>query len=174
MSARSTPMPGGPIAWPPRGWRRVRERLGKLRAPRQGDQTASTARRTIAPFTPALIADLVGVNDRANRDIDHDRAGSGASDRDQRRPEQRYGKSEVIALAKRERLVALGWPPDALRLARCLTERAEPHAVLTVETDSGTWVLDNRRRGILAWGSVPYRWLAREVPRRFLWQRIRS
>ncbi|MGH6954161.1 MAG: transglutaminase-like cysteine peptidase [Alphaproteobacteria bacterium] len=174
MSARSTSMPGGPIAWPPCAWRRVRERLKKLPAPCEGNQSAGTARRTVAPFTPALIADLVGVNDQANWDIDHDRAGSGAADRDQRRPAQGYGKSEAVALAKRERLVALGWPPDALRLARCVTERAEPHAVLTIETDNGTWVLDNRRRGISAWSAVPYRWLAREVPGRFLWQRIRG
>ena len=39
-----------------------------------------------------------------------------------------------------------------------------PHAVLLVETDTGTWVLDNLNDEITCWSAVPYRYERRERP----------
>ncbi|KAB0678865.1 transglutaminase-like cysteine peptidase [Aureimonas leprariae] len=83
----------------------------------------------------------------------------------------RRGDCEDYAITKRHRLIALGWPPSALRLAVARTGRGEGHAVLVAKTDQGDYVLDNRSRRILRWnetklaflkmqsGSDPQRWL---------------
>jgi predicted transglutaminase-like cysteine proteinase len=84
------------------------------------------------------------------------------------------GDCEDYALAKCRRLVALGWPREALRIATCWDEKGEYHAVLTVDTAEGTWVLDNRQLGILNFADLPYRWDKREVPGRLEWAKIQS
>ena len=62
------------------------------------------------------------------------------------------GDCEDKCILKRQRLMAAGIPEGALRLALCMTERAEAHAVLLIEVagaEAGHWVLDNRRRRVL-------------------------
>lgn len=58
------------------------------------------------------------------------------------------GTCSNYAVAKFRRLVALGWPKDALRLACCwVTEDRNPltdyHATLWVDLDDVTWELSN-------------------------------
>lgn len=72
------------------------------------------------------------------------------------------GDCEDYALAKRQRLRALGWPEESLRIAVC-TYKGQGHAVLTVDTDAGTWVLDNRYPTPQAWGVLPYAWIKRQA-----------
>lgn len=54
------------------------------------------------------------------------------------------GDCDSYAVAKLHRLRALGWPIAALRLALCYVETGEYHAVLSVDTDDGERILDNR------------------------------
>lgn len=54
------------------------------------------------------------------------------------------GDCDDYALEKRHRLLTLGWPRSSLRLALCRCETGEGHAVLTVDCDRGTFILDNR------------------------------
>ena len=80
-------------------------------------------------------------------------------------PRSGYGDCEDLALEKRARLVALGFPRGALRLGlaqdrRCLFT----HALLLVETDAGTYVLDGLRSGVVLWFETPYNLEARERP----------
>lgn len=85
------------------------------------------------------------------------------------------GDCEDYALAKRQDLMAKGWPVEALRLATCLTEAGEGHAVLTVDTDHGTYVLDNRWPHVKPWADLTglgYRWLERQVPGQMAWAQI--
>lgn len=72
------------------------------------------------------------------------------------------GDCEDYALAKRERLLELGWPIERLKLAICYTETNEGHAVLMVDTDNGTYVLDNRYPSVKPWKSLPYKWVMRQ------------
>ena len=72
------------------------------------------------------------------------------------------GDCEDYALAKRQRLRALGWPEESLRLAVC-TYKGAGHAVLTVDTDAGTWVLDNRYPDPQPWTLLPYAWVKRQA-----------
>jgi predicted transglutaminase-like cysteine proteinase len=92
----------------------------------------------------------------------------------------REGDCKDIALAKRQRLLELGWPPESLRMALAYTERGEMHAVLTVDVLSpggrrGTYVLDNRFVDVEPWQMVSqygYRWVERAGPTQYAWTYI--
>jgi len=75
----------------------------------------------------------------------------------------RSGDCEDYALAKRKALLDAGWPPEDVRLAVATTEQGERHAVLTVDTDGGTYVLDNRHPFVEPWQALPYRWEKRQA-----------
>ena len=53
----------------------------------------------------------------------------------------------------------------ALRMAIVITPKAERHAILTIATDKGDYVLDNLTQEILPWDRTGYRWLARQDDR---------
>lgn len=69
------------------------------------------------------------------------------------------GDCEDIALAKRKRLISLGWSPRALRIAVTRTPSGEGHAVLVVKTTRGDLVLDNRDNAIRDWKKTDLTWL---------------
>ena len=50
----------------------------------------------------------------------------------------------------------LGWPESTLLITVVRDENNEGHAVLTVRTDDGDFVLDNQRREIVRWADAPY------------------
>lgn len=61
------------------------------------------------------------------------------------------GDCEDFALSKRRRLIQLGLPSSALRMAVVRTRRGEGHAVLVVRTSKGDRILDNRTNSIKSW-----------------------
>jgi len=80
-------------------------------------------------------------------------------------PDEGYGDCEDIALAKRARLVARGYPSAALRLAFVFDRNdLSAHCLLTVETSRGTWLLDSFADAVLLWSESPYNFEARERP----------
>lgn len=85
----------------------------------------------------------------------------------------RAGDCEDFALTKREVLRAAGLPAGALRLATAYTERGEYHTVLTVQTERGAVVLDNRFAEVRPLADLPYRWVMVELPDRpFAWAHL--
>jgi hypothetical protein len=92
----------------------------------------------------------------------------------------REGDCKDIALAKRKRLMELGWPPESLRMALAYTETGEMHAVLTVDVSTqegrrGTYVLDNRFAHVEPWqvmSQFGYRWVERAGPSPYAWTYI--
>lgn len=82
------------------------------------------------------------------------------------------GDCEDYALEKRERLKALSWPDEALRLAICDDAAGARHCVLTVDTDRGTYVLDNLCSDVEPWRDLPYRWLCRQAVSGWRWVAI--
>jgi predicted transglutaminase-like cysteine proteinase len=68
------------------------------------------------------------------------------------------GDCDSYATAKYERLAAIGWPREWLRLATCYVETGEYHAVLLADLDGRTWVLDNRHPWPTEFSLLPYRW----------------
>lgn len=79
---------------------------------------------------------LDAVNQRVNGSITYRRTTSWAV--------AQSGDCKTYAMAKRQALIALGWPPEALHIARVHDERGEDHAILIVDFHSEQIVLDNR------------------------------
>jgi len=74
------------------------------------------------------------------------------------------GDCEDYVLAKRKMLILLGLAPPSLRITVAFNKRMERHAVLTVVTDHGDYVLDNLQDQILPPGELGYVWVERQDP----------
>jgi predicted transglutaminase-like cysteine proteinase len=80
-------------------------------------------------------------------------------------PRNCSGDCEDIALEKRRLLVADGFPSAALTMAIAFHKvQFFPHAVLLVETTTGTRVMDNIYEDVLCWDAVPCIYTNRERP----------
>lgn len=74
----------------------------------------------------------------------------------------REGDCEDFVLLKRQYLISMGWPSQALLVTVVLDENGDGHAVLTAVTDRGEYILDNQRPAVEPWRAVPYRFLKRQ------------
>ncbi|HEY4996192.1 MAG TPA: transglutaminase-like cysteine peptidase [Aestuariivirga sp.] len=72
------------------------------------------------------------------------------------------GLCHSYALLKKRYLTGLGISPDKMLMTVVLTETGEGHAVLTIPTDKGDLILDNRREEILLWNQTGYTFLKRQ------------
>jgi len=77
-------------------------------------------------------------------------------------PTDGYGDCEDYALTKRKDLLQAGLPAQALRLAVVDSAASGRHAVLTVATDKGDYVLDNLSGEIRSWRTAGYTWIERQ------------
>jgi predicted transglutaminase-like cysteine proteinase len=68
-------------------------------------------------------------------------------------------------LLKRRILIQRGWPATALLITVVRDESNEGHAVLTVRTDRGDFVLDNKVNHVKAWADTPYTFVKRQSAR---------
>jgi predicted transglutaminase-like cysteine proteinase len=75
---------------------------------------------------------------------------------------QQAGDCEDFVLLKRRVLLDLGFPPSALLITVVRDEKGEGHAVLTLATTQGDFILDNRRNDIRRWNEVRYAFLKRQ------------
>jgi len=75
------------------------------------------------------------------------------------------GDCEDYVLLKRRILIERGWPESTLLITVVRDENNEGHAVLTVRTDRGDFVLDNKRRDIRAWADTPYTFVKQQSAR---------
>ena len=129
------------------------------------DQCAppTDAQNTVA-LTPASWNLLAAVNVQTNSaitpedDLEHyGRAEYWDIPRDGR------GNCKHYALTKRKLLIDSGLPKLALRIAIVVTPGGERHAVLTVATDHGDFVLDNLTGEIRLWSQTGYVWVERQA-----------
>jgi predicted transglutaminase-like cysteine proteinase len=112
--------------------------------------------------TPTAWNQLYQINSKVNADItpmsDDDLYGT---------PELwaypvKAGDCEDYLLLKKRELEKLGFDAGALLITVVLDEKSEGHAVLTVATNRGDYVLDNRRNDILLWNDTGYTFLKRQ------------
>lgn len=80
-------------------------------------------------------------------------------------PVANKGDCEDYVLLKRRMLVERGFPESTLLITVVRDENNEGHAVLTVRTDGGDFVLDNKRRGVVRWAETPYTFVKRQSER---------
>jgi predicted transglutaminase-like cysteine proteinase len=72
------------------------------------------------------------------------------------------GDCEDYVLLKKRYLQGVGFKADELLITVLLDEKGEGHAVLTVRTDNGDFILDNRRNEIMRWDQTHYKFLKRQ------------
>src|ERR1700754_4873264 len=77
-------------------------------------------------------------------------------------PTDGYGDCEDYVLLKRKMLIDAGWPREALLITVVRDKKGEGHAVLTVKSDKGEFVLDNQNEDIVAWTDTGYRFVKRQ------------
>jgi predicted transglutaminase-like cysteine proteinase len=77
-------------------------------------------------------------------------------------PDDGYGDCEDYVLLKRRMLIEAGWPRQALLITVVRDNKGEGHAVLTVKTDKGEFILDNQVEEVLLWSDTEYRFVKRQ------------
>ncbi len=146
----------GEVARPPSGWV---EFCAEYRP--ECDTRPSTPRDVV--LTPKAWSDMVKVNNWANdnikplTDLEH----WGVVER-WNYPDDGYGDCEDYVLLKRRMLMQAGWPREALLITVVRDKKNDGHAVLTVKTNQGEFVLDNQEPQVLPWNKTGYRFVKRQ------------
>jgi predicted transglutaminase-like cysteine proteinase len=142
-------------AYPPYGFVQFCHRAQSECAP-----GSLTDRRLAA--TPQRLSELDEVNRAVNRAI------APATDLELYGTQEYWalpvdrGDCEDYALLKRHILMQRGWPASALLLTVVRDEQGEGHAVLTVRTSQGDFVLDNKTSDVRIWHKTGYRFVMRQ------------
>ncbi len=77
-------------------------------------------------------------------------------------PDTGKGDCEDYVLLKRRMLMQAGWPREALLITVVRDKKGDGHAVLTVKTDKGDFILDNQAENVLLWSETGYRFVKRQ------------
>lgn len=157
-------MPAGQQVTPPQGF------IGFCIRDRSDCEGGTDDPKPLA-LTAARWSELNEINDYVNRTIPQieDRDNYGVAEY-WSYPNARGGDCEDLALLKRKMLIERGWPEQDLLLTVVREWDGDGHAVLTVTTDRGDYVLDNKNWAIVAWNDAPYTWVKRQSPRRpYIW-----
>jgi len=129
--------------------------------PRECAVPATTPRDVV--LTAKAWKDLVRINNWVNErikpmtDLDHWGVVEKWS-----YPDDGYGDCEDYVLLKRRLLMDAGWPREALLITVVRDKRGDGHAVLTVKTDKGDFILDNQAEDVLHWSDTGYRFVKRQ------------
>jgi predicted transglutaminase-like cysteine proteinase len=146
----------GDTSRPPIGWVEF-----CYERPRECAVTATTPRDVV--LTAKAWKDLVRINNWVNdrikpmTDLDHWGVVEKWS-----YPDDGYGDCEDYVLLKRRLLIDAGWPREALLITVVRDKRGDGHAVLTVKTDKGDYILDNQAEDVLHWSDTGYRFVKRQ------------
>jgi predicted transglutaminase-like cysteine proteinase len=65
-------------------------------------------------------------------------------------------------LLKRRMLMQAGWPRQALLITVVRDKQGDGHAVLTVKSDKGEFILDNQNEQVMLWSETGYRFVKRQ------------
>ena len=126
------------------------------------DCDRSNSAETRASLTLARWAELVEVNTLVNASV------APVTDMELYRTvefwtyPQGEGDCEDYVLAKRRMLIERGWPASSLLITVVRDEDNLGHAILSVATDHGDFILDNKNGGINYWQDTPYKFQKRQ------------
>ncbi|MBM0207085.1 transglutaminase-like cysteine peptidase [Micromonospora sp. STR1s_5] len=121
-------------------------------------------------LTAANWALIKSINLRVNETIEQvtDQVHWGVNDRWDY-PDDGKGDCEDIQLLKRKLLAAAGLPRRAMRMTVVIDSKDAGHAVLTVRTDRGDFILDNETDSVLPWDKTGYEFIKREGAEGMAW-----
>ncbi len=151
-----THVPVSGVTRPPPGWVEF-----CLDLPRECDTEPSAPRDVV--LTDRAWKDLHRVNQMVNEaitpmtDLEH----YGVVEK-WAYPDDGYGDCEDYVLLKRRTLMQAGWPREALLITVVREKNGDGHAVLTVKTDHGEFILDNQNQAILLWSETSYHFVKRQ------------
>ncbi|RWM15424.1 MAG: transglutaminase [Mesorhizobium sp.] len=77
-------------------------------------------------------------------------------------PNSGFGDCEDYALEKRRALMSIGVPAGDLLMTVARQPNGDGHAVLTVRTSLGEFILDNLETRVLSWTATDYTYLKRQ------------
>jgi predicted transglutaminase-like cysteine proteinase len=77
-------------------------------------------------------------------------------------PDDGAGDCSDYMLLKRKMLIEAGWPRSAALATVVIDRNGEGHAILTVTTDQGDFVLDNLTDKLLRWDQTGYAYVKRQ------------
>ena len=77
-------------------------------------------------------------------------------------PDDGAGDCSDYMLLKRKMLIEAGWPRAAALATVVIDQNGEGHAILTVTTDQGDFVLDNLTDKLLRWDQTGYAYVKRQ------------
>ena len=121
-------------------------------------------------LTPATWTSIVTINRRINKAVEPmtDMEHLHVADRWDL-AEDGYGDCEDYQLLKRHLLALSGLPRRAMRMTVVIDEKGEGHAVLTLLTDRGDLILDNKTDTVLPWHRTGYVFIKRESQDAVAW-----
>ncbi len=129
----------------------------------RGECDAGATRARDLHLTQKAWRDLARVNAYVNAKIEavSDQDHWGVVDRWDY-PNDGKGDCEDVALLKRKMLIRMGYPVSSLLMTVVKDKNGDGHAVLTVRTDRGDFVLDNLDDVIKDWTATGYRFVKRQ------------
>lgn len=146
----SEPMLRGGEARPPQAFVELCERLAALceaqdKSPRELAKRRSSFEKD--------LEELSDVNTYVNTNVkpETDSEQYGVADRWDIAKIGGAGDCEDYVLLKRELLLKKGWQPQDLLITVVKDEQGNGHAILTVRTEKGEFVLDNRKPDVVPW-----------------------
>ena len=114
-------------------------------------------------LTPAAMRKIQRINSWVNKNI------TPVSDMDHwgvvdqwDYPTDGKGDCEDYALLKRRMLMEEGFPRQALLMTVVKEANGDGHAILTIKTNRGEFVLDNLTNEVKPWTKAPYRFVKRQ------------
>ncbi len=143
---------------PPIGWVKFCERHKR-------DCSGDVTKRRRIRLTDEAWSQMVHVNVYVNSKVEP------ATDRELYNVAEHWvypgsrGDCEDYVLLKRLYLMNMGWPRESLLVTVVLNEDNSGHAILTVVTDMGEFVLDNQNPEILPWHVTRYKFIKRQSQR---------
>mgnify|MGYP001320376825 CR=1 FL=1 len=126
----------------------------------------ATSKQAPTELTRALWARIVDINNLVNTMVmpRTDREIWGVEER-WSYPTDGVGDCEDYVLEKRRLLMQEGMPAGNLLITVVRQPNGDGHAVLTVRTSMGDFVLDNLEPRVLAWDETPYQFLKQQSER---------
>jgi predicted transglutaminase-like cysteine proteinase len=155
-SEQATFIATGPVARAPIGW-------VEFCVERPAECEAGTPTRREVALNARSWRELVRINATVNEQIKPitDQEHHGVLEK-WTYPDDGYGDCEDYVLLKRRMLMAAGWPRHTLLITVVRDQKGDGHAVLTVKTDKGEFILDNQNAEILPWWETSYRYVKRQ------------
>ena len=124
-----------------------------------------TVRKEPVDLTRKLWSALVDVNNSVNVTVTPRTDGEIWGQEELWSYPTNVGDCEDYVLEKRRQLMALGVPAGNLLVTVVRQPNGDGHAVLTVSTSLGDFILDNLETRVLAWNDTEYTYLKRQSER---------